>query len=396
VDGPDREHRCLVALSLVPGLGPVRIARLIEHFGSIGAAWLAPESALRDVRGIGRAGAAAIAAARGADGVDRTLRRAAACGARIVTWLDAAYPVRLRGIPASPPVVYIRGAWRDDRPAVAIVGTRRATPYGAGVAERLAAALAARDVIVVSGLARGIDGAAHRAVVRSGGSTVGVLGCGVDVVYPPEHRSLMEAMMTGGALVAEAPMGTSPGPGLFPARNRLISGLADAVVVVEGDTDSGAMITARRAMGQGRPVFAVPGSVYAPGSRGPHRLLAAGARVLATPDDVLAVLDGPAAAGPRSGEPAGGPPEPDRRVHRRRLGGISSAERRVLAAVDPGEARSIDRLADAAGMGVAAVAAALVALEVQGAVRRVAGGLYVRNAAAGEMTGGTEWRDHWS
>lgn len=396
MDDADRERRCLLAFSLVPGLGAVRIARLIEHFGSVEAAWLARKEALLDVRGIGQAGAAAIVASRGADRAGRAMRRAAASGARIVTWLDAAYPVRLRGIPASPPVVYIRGAWQDGRPAVAIVGTRRATPYGMGVAERLAAALAARDVTIVSGLARGIDGAAHRAAVRSGGRTVGVLGCGVDVAYPPEHGSLMEAMVTkGGALMAEAPPGTSPAPGLFPARNRLISGLADAVVVIEGDTDSGAMITASRAIGQGRTVFAVPGSVYAPGSRGPHRLLAAGASVLTSPDDVLAVLEGTKTAGTGIGGPPGGSSAPDP-AGRRELGGLSEAERRVLAAVDPGDARSVDRVAGAAGIDVAAAAAALVGLEVRGAVRRTAGGLYVRNTAAGEATGGTEWRDHWS
>jgi len=404
LDGADRIRRRLVALSLAPRLGAVRIARLLERFGSVDAVWLAPEEGLLGIRGIGRGAAAAVVAARGDAGVrraDAVLRSAADRRTWILTWLDGAYPVRLRGIPASPPVVYIRGALgRDDRPAVAIVGIRRATPYGLSVAERLAAALAARGVDIISGLARGIDGVAHRGAVRSGGRTVGVLGCGVDVVYPPEHGSLMEAMIrTGGALIAEAPMGTPPGPGLFPARNRLISGLADAVVVVEGGADSGAMITASRAMTQGRPVFAVPGSVYAAGSRGPHRLLASGARVLSSPDDVLAALDGM-----RTEEPSRGAPGAAAAVRPPRHGGISSAERRVLAALDPGEARSVDRVAGAVGMDVAEAAAALVALEIRGAARRVAGGLYVRDTAregsaapAGrKKTGGTEWRDHWS
>lgn len=384
-------RRRLVALSLAPGLGAVRIARLRDHFASLDAAWLAPHDALLEVPGIGPAAAAAIIAARSSDALGRAdamFCRAAQRGISVVTWVDAGYPARLRGIPGSPPVVYIRGAGaRGDRPAVAIVGTRRATPYGIGVAERLAALMAARGVDIISGVARGIDAAAHRAALRSAGRTVGVLGCGVDVVYPPEHRSLMEAMIrAGGALIAEAPIGAAPGPGLFPARNRLISGLADAVVVVEGDEDSGAMITASRAMAQRRPVFAVPGSVYAPGSVGPHRLLGRGAKVLATPDDVLAALAGGAA---QTGMPAGH----GGISHQ----GISSAERRVLAAADPGDARSVDRIAAAAGMDVAAAAAALVALEVRGAVRRVAGGLYVRDAAGVcKGTGGTAWHDHWS
>jgi DNA recombination-mediator protein A len=188
LNGADRTRRRLVALSLAPGVGAVRIARLLEYFGSVDAAWCAREDALLAVRGLGPAAAAAIIAARGDDGAGRAdamLRRAAECGTRIVTRLDPVYPARLRGIPAPPPVVYLRGApGRDDRPAVAIVGTRRATPYGVGVAERLAETLAARGVEIVSGLARGIDGAAHRGALRSGGRTVGVLGCGVDVVYP--------------------------------------------------------------------------------------------------------------------------------------------------------------------------------------------------------------------
>jgi len=201
-------------------------------------------------------------------------------------------------------------------------------------------------------------------------------------------------------------MRTPPGPGSFPARNRLISGLADAVVVVEGGADSGAMITAAHAMAQGRSVFAVPGSVYAPGSRGPHRLLAAGAKILADPEDVLAVLDG---VGPSAGAPSAGEESRrctgDRALEPPTSGGMWTVERRVLTAVDPGEGRSVDQVAAAAGMDVAAVAAALVALEVHGAVRRVAGGLYVRDGAAPEgrrrstdcrRTGGTVWLDHWS
>ena len=368
IDAVD-ERRCLLALALVPGLGGVRIGRLVEYFGSAAGAWAAPRGALLDVPGLGRAIAAAIAEAHDADGVDRTLRRAAACGARVVTWLDPGYPRRLRGIPASPPVLYVRGGWCDDRPAIAIVGTRLATPYGLGVAERLGAALVEHDVTVVSGLARGIDGAVHRAVVRAGGSTVGVLGCGVDVAYPPEHRSLMDAVIARGALVAEAPMGAAPGPRAFPARNRIISGLADGVVVVEGDVDSGAMITARQARAQGRAVFAVPGNVYARGSRGPHRLLATGARVVAVPDDILAVLA--SGVGHRGGAR-------ERPAAARTRGDLTPPERRVVDALEEGDVRSIDRVAVSAGLSVSAVAAALVALELRGIIRRTAGGLYTK------------------
>lgn len=372
----DRQRRCLVGLSLVPGLGAVRIASLIEHFGSPDAAWAAPRDALLGAPGIGRRVAAAIVAGRDTDRIDRELRAAARAGARVITWLDAAYPGRLRRIRAAPPVLYVRGEWHEARSAAAIVGTRRATPYGLGIAERLAAACAEADVTVVSGLARGIDAAAHRAVVRAGGSTIGVLGCGVDVAYPPEHRALIEAMCLRGALVAEAPMGAPPERGAFPARNRLISGLADAVIVVEGDVGSGALITAREAEAQGRPVFAVPGSVYARGSRGPHRLLAAGAKVVTGPDDVLAALGRCATGGRHGGWER--PPVP----------GLTPSERRLVAALDDGEGRSIDDLASSAGIDVPAVAAALVALEVRGVIRRMGGGLYASAPAGGPARDG--------
>lgn len=371
VEGADWARRCLIALSLVPGLGAVRVGRLLAHFGSPAAAWTASRDALVDAPGIGSGLAAAIAASRAAGRLDGELRTAAAAGAEIVTWLDAGYPVRLRGIPASPPVLYLRGTPCWDRPAVAIVGTRRATPYGLGMAERLAAALAEQDVTVVSGLARGIDAAAHRAVVRAGGSTVGVLGCGVDVAYPREHRALIEAMRVRGALVTEAPMGAPPERGAFPARNRLISGLADGVIVVEADVTSGALITARQAEAQGRPVFAVPGSVYARGSRGPHRLLAHGARVLTGPEEVLAALGRPGQSAVRAGgdDVAG-------------LADLTPPERRLLKALADGDAASIDRLAASTGLDAPAAAAALVRLEVRGLVRRTAGGFYGRRPPA--------------
>ncbi len=312
-----RERRCLIALHLTPPLGAVRIARLVNTLGSAAAACEASEAQLAAVPGITPRVAAFMVKWRGSVDVDRALARAAACGARMVTWLDESYPAPLRELRDAPPVIYLRGAWSGGpQPAVAVVGTRRASAYGLGVATALGEMLGRVGAVVVSGLARGIDRAAHEGALRAGGATVGVLGCGVDVTYPAEHRSLMEAMQRAGAVVAEVPLGTPPRVQQFPRRNRLISGLARAVVVVEGDVESGAMITARYAKAQGRQVFAVPGSVHARQSRGPHRLLAEGARILAQPDDLLAVLGlpgkrpdgltpanagtGPALGGPRS------------------------------------------------------------------------------------------------
>ena len=397
------ERRCLIALHLTPGIGAVGIARLMQALGSASAAWSASPEVLAVVPGIGARGAAAIACSRRRVDVNRELRRAEACGARLLTWFDAAYPAALRTLQNAPPVVYVRGAWRDGpEPVVAIVGTRRASAYGVTVAGALGEILGCAGIVVISGLARGIDAAAHMGVLRTGGVTVGVLGCGVDVVYPSEHRSLMLAMQQRGAVIAEVPMGTRPRKQQFPRRNRLISGLARAIVVVEGDVDSGALITARCGLAQGRQVFAVPGRVHDRGSRGPHRLLTQGARVLATPSDLFEALglpdaaersqlDGsprtPAAtsATPLSVAPRGGaaPPVPGdtgepgpgtRTIHGPDAGGL---EAQVLAAMED-EALHIDALTARAGLRSAEMTAVLAELEVRGLVRQFPGKRFVR------------------
>lgn len=356
------ERRSLIALHLTPGLGPRFIARLVRVFGSATAAWGAPESALRAVPGVKPRLAAVIARGRDGVDVDGELRRAERAGARVVTWLDASYPARLRLLRDPPPVLYVRGTWLDSSvPAAAIVGTRRASAYGLGIASALAQVVAGAGGAVISGLARGIDAAAHAGALRAGGVTVGVLGCGVDVMYPPEHRSLIEAVRRQGAVVAELPMGTRPRPQQFPPRNRLVSGLSDAVIVVEGDVDSGAMITARFAVSQGRPVFAVPGSVHAPSSRGPHRLLAEGARILARPEDVLEVLGLSPQASRALGAPDGGTCDQ-----------VGPIEARVLAVLGE-DAVHIDAIVARTGCGAAAVAGALLALEMNGLVRHLPG-----------------------
>ncbi len=383
------ERRCLIALHLTPHLGARRIAQLVRTLGSAAAAWHAPEPVLAGVRGIGRHLAALIARERRGVDVERELGRAEAAGARVVTWLDAGYPAALRDLPDPPPVLYLRGAWAGgDGRAVAIVGTRRASAYGRGVARWLGEVLGASGVVVLSGLARGVDRAAHTGALRGGGVTVGVLGCGVDVTYPPEHRTLMEAMLERGAVVAEMPMGAPPQPRQFPPRNRLISGLARAVVVVEGDVTSGAMITARFAAAQGRVVFAVPGSVHAPRSRGPHRLLAEGARVLAAPADLAEVLGLPRdALRPR---PAAAPV----------TASLSETERRVLETLGD-EPRHVDAIAAASGLGPAHASAALAALEVRGLVRECPGKNFVRRGvdragAAPIDAGGATWPNRLS
>jgi len=280
-----------VALSFVRGIGAVRFRLLLNAFGSAREAWRASPEALRQA-GLPAAALRNLLSLRAELDVARTWERIQSQGIRVLTWQDEAYPERLRTIQQPPPVLYLRGALQpEDAWAVAVVGTRRVTRYGRQVSEEVAAALARQGVTVVSGLARGVDGVAHRAALQAGGRTLAVLGCGVDCIYPPEHRTLAEEIQTAGALLSDYPPGTPPDAANFPARNRLISGLALAVVVVEAGETSGALITARFALEQGREVFAVPGGIYAPMSKGPNRLLKQGAHPLLSVDDLLEILD---------------------------------------------------------------------------------------------------------
>ena len=288
---------------------------------------------------------------------------------------DPAYPMRLRTIPDPPPVLFVRGTL-DASPAVAIIGSRRATPYGLAAAARLAADLAMARVTVVSGLARGIDGAAHQAALDGGGRTIAVLGCGADVAYPPEHRALAGAIAASGALVSEFAPGTPPLRGHFPRRNRLISGLALGVVVVEGMEDSGALVTVDYALDQGREVFAVPGSIFSRHSRAPHELLRQGARVVESAADVLHEL-GLAAAPERSGqvEGAGAGQADDHRSG-------ADRETRLLSLLESGP-RSRDDIVTTSGWPAGDVAALISMLEIRGLIRTLPGQMVMRTLGPG-------------
>ena len=219
------------------------------------------------------------------------IRRATAGGITALTWSDPAYPAALAAIADPPFVLWTRGvAAALERPAVAMVGSRAASPYGLAVAERLAADLAARGIVVVSGLARGVDSAAHRGALAGGGSTIAVLGSGADVIYPPEHASLARDIAATGLVISELVPGTPPLKPFFPLRNRIISGLSRAVVVIEAGEKSGSLITARSALDQGRDVLAVPGNVLSGRNRGAHALLRDGAKIVEDADDILEEL----------------------------------------------------------------------------------------------------------
>ncbi|MBN1373191.1 MAG: DNA-processing protein DprA [Anaerolineaceae bacterium] len=280
-----------VGFNLVKGIGAVRLRGLLDFFGNLETAWDAPGDALmaagltpKLIEGLGRVKAENL--------IERAWNYIERLDIGVLTWDDPAYPSRLKQIDQPPPVLYTRGGFAvQDDLAVAIVGTRRVTSYGRQAAEEIAAFLAHHGITVVSGLARGVDGVAHDAALKAGGRTLAVLGSGVDRIYPPEHLRLAERIEKQGAVISDYPPGTPPESTNFPPRNRIISGLTLATVVIEAGLESGALITATFAAEQGREVFALPGSIYAPQSKGANRLLRDGAQLLLEPGDILEALN---------------------------------------------------------------------------------------------------------
>ncbi len=358
----DDSRRYWVAFNRVMGIGPVRLRALLDAFGDLEAAWNASEEELR-ASGLEARPLASLLQAREQMDLDAELAKIEALGCSVITWEDEAYPSRLLEIDAPPPLLY---AWGEvtpqDRWAAAVVGTRRPTPYGVAVARDLASVLAAGGVTVVSGLARGVDATAHQAALEAGGRTIAVLGSGLDRVYPPENRRLAEGIAQSGAVVSDYPLGTAPESGNFPPRNRIISGLSMAVVIVEAGEGSGALITADFAVEQGREVFAVPGSVYQRASRGTNLLIRSGARPLVALEDVLEALNLESVA--RQEAVSEALPQDD-------------AEARVLAALTS-EPVHVDEVQARCGLPASQVSASLAMLELKGRARQVGGMQYVR------------------
>ena len=277
-----------------------------------------------------------------------------------MAWSDARYPAALTTIIDPPPVIWVRGAIDAlSAHAVAIVGSRAGSPYALAVAERIAADLAARGIVIVSGLARGVDSAAHRGALTCG-TTVAVLGSGVDVLYPPEHAPLAREIEHDGAVISELVPGTPPQPWFFPLRNRIISGVSRAVVVVEAGEKSGSLITARCALEQGRDVLAVPGNVLTGRNRGAHALLRDGAKIVESADDILEELQ--IAVQPRA----------------RQAGSDAPAADPILACLTPGEPSDLDAIAERTGLSASRLLPRLLELELQGSVARIGGGRFVR------------------
>ncbi len=266
-----------VAFSLVKGIGAVRFRALLNYFGDLESAWLASPDTLMKA-GLSERIVEKLVEVRETKDPDKMIRWIDQQNIQVLTWEDETYPTLLKEIDQPPPVLYVKGNIQpENNQTVAIVGTRKITPYGRQVTEEIADYLARIGFTIVSGLARGVDGIAHQTAIHAGGKTYAVLGCGVEQVYPPEHKKLAEQIIENGALISDYPPGTRPDAANFPPRNRIISGLSQITVVVEAGETSGALITATFAADQGRDVLAVPGNVYAPQSKGTNRLIAQGA-----------------------------------------------------------------------------------------------------------------------
>ena len=367
-----------LALSLTPGLGPTRSRKLVEHFGSAEAVFHLSLTEL-EAAGLQAASAQAIALGKSLEGAGEEMVRATTAGAQILTLDDPVYPERLREIYDPPTALYVRGD-----PAVlaevgiAVVGTRHPTPYGLGMAERLSCDLAAHGLIIFSGLARGVDTAAHRGCLAAKGRTVAVFGTGVDIIYPRENQKIADQILaTGGALVSEFAMGSFAAPQNFPIRNRVISGLATGVLVVEAGEYSGTRITSRCALEQNRDMFAVPGNVTNKLSWTPNTLIKQGAKLVATWEDVwedlpthVKVRLEPAATGTTAGNDTASLFDSN----------LSPHETKVLASIKADESIQIDELIEKLEPAISSseIFTALFELELAGKIRQLPGKNYVR------------------
>lgn len=360
------ERDAWLALCLVPEVGPATFHRLVNGLGSAEAVLMASMETLERVPGVSREAARAVAEFSWREALDRELRVVKTRGLGLIRLGDDGYPDALAAIHSPPPILYLRGTLRpQDRVAVAVVGSRKGTSYGVAMAERISGELAQRGVTIVSGMARGIDAAAHRGALDAGGRTIAVLGCGLGVTYPPEHGELSDRIAANGALLSEFPFFAPPKPDHFPRRNRVISGLTLGVVVVEAGTESGALITANYALEQGREVFAVPGQVTARSSRGCHQLIKAGAKLTEGWEDIWEEIE------PQVGPPAHvetavavGPP-------------LDHEEFLVVDVLEAGPLQ-IDELIGRTGLPAGQMASLLLSLMLKGVIEELPGKSFAR------------------
>lgn len=361
-NAPAAHIRYYLGFNLVPGIGPARLARLIERCGSVEAAWGASSADLL-AAGLDPRTSAALQETRRTIDLDAALARVAEVGAYLLTRPDADYPELLGQIDNAPPLLYVRGALASvDSWSLAVVGTRTPTSYGREVTRQLVGELASNGVTIISGLAMGIDAVAHAAALDAGGRTLAVLGSGIDILSPERNQALARRIVQHGALITDYPLGMKPLPANFPPRNRIISGLAPGTLVIEAGEKSGAHITVGFALDQGRDVFAVPGSILSAKSKGTNALIRNGATPVTSAADVLEALNLQAAP------------------VQQELASLLSDDPEEAALLEclSAEPQHADILARAAGLPAAVVAARLTLLELKGQVRRVGNMEYVR------------------
>jgi DNA processing protein len=353
---------------MIPGIGPLRCQKLLKQFGSPEAILKADLSELQHVSGIGEYIASQIVSFRDKIDVEGEISKIEKQKVSLVTFSDDNYPPNLKSIFDPPIVLYVKGKLLpQDRIAIAIVGTRRPTSYGKMVAEKLSKELAEGGVSVVSGLARGIDTSSHKGALSCGGRTIAVLGCGIDICYPPENRALFDQIAECGAVVSEFPMGTPPDRMNFPLRNRIISGLSLGVVIVEAGLKSGALITAECALEQGREVFAVPGNIFNLGTKGTHSLIKQGAKLVENCQDIIEEISCLRDVLPASKAVI----KSTREIE------LSPEEEKIynLLSFEP---IHIDLISKESGLPINRVSPVLMNLEMKGKIRQVAGKMFLR------------------
>jgi DNA processing protein len=365
----DSEKYAWLALYLIPGLGNLAFKNLLDRFGSPRAVFLAGLSELKEVTGLRDAVARKIVKREYAVDPEKEYHKIESINARIVTFFDKEYPKILKEIHSPPMLLYVKGKRiPEHQNFISLVGSRRATHYGIKSAEKIALGLARRGVGVVSGLAIGIDTAAHRGCLWGKGFTIAVIGTGLDIVYPSSNREMIHQIQETGSIVSEFPLGSPPEPKNFPIRNRVISGLSRGVVIVEATRNSGSLITASLALEQGREVFAVPGSIDSFKSRGAHFLIKQGALLVENADDILDELGYSERAVEGRGSPEGFPES---------VSQMNQSEKKIFEIIGDYPIH-IDEVARMGKMDTSEVSSILLELEIKGVIRQLAGKMFIR------------------
>ncbi len=357
----NKELQFWVGFNIVPGIGRVKFSQIEDYFGKLENAWQASPADFKQA-GLDNGTIKAIELCRKQTDLNAEMEKIERSGVKAITYHEAEYPARLKEIYDYPPLIYVRGEITgQDEWCIAVVGTRGATVYGRQVAEDMVSCLAQNKITVISGLARGIDTVAHRRTLEAGGRTIAILACGLDTIYPGENVNLARNIISQGALISEYAMGTKPKPDNFPRRNRIMSGMSLGVLVIEADESSGAMITAHMALEQNREVFAIPGSILSPMSRGTNRLIQEGAKLVRNCTDILEELNLTVST---------------RQLEMKEIIPASDTEALLLKQLGT-EPTHIDQVCRNSGLPVSTVSSTLAIMELKGMVRQISAMNYV-------------------